>query len=307
MVQVGGLDIGSPDAMAIDGIRDTYNATGVSFEELDRDEIARRFPQFNLPQGTLGLYQEDYGLLAADRCVATLAAQARAAGAAIREGETVLAVTPDADGVEVRTSSTTFRASRAVLAAGSWIEPFTRTLGLDLPISVLKEQLAFFTAREHRQYVPGRLPLVIHRFPGTTSLGSVFPIFKHAGVKIMIDRIGPIVDPSDQDRSIDANSLEKLRAYAVDLLPGLTGEIIESVSCRFTMTPDEDFILDRHPEHPRIVIASACSGHGSKFAVAIGQILGDLAITGSTSYDIARFSLDWPSLKSLRNRTPGGC
>jgi monomeric sarcosine oxidase len=296
MVPTGGLDIGAPDALALDGIRETFTQTGVPFELLDGDEVMRRFPQFSLPEGTIGLYQPDYSLLAADRCVVALAAQARARGAVICEGERALQVRPSGDGVEVITAGGTILAERAILAAGSWMRPLLRQLDLDLPIVVLKEQLAFFTARDPEQYLPGRLPLVIHRFPGTTSLGSVFPIFDHTGVKIMIDRIGPSVEPDDPDRSIDMESLERLRTYAKNLLPGLTGEIVEAVSCRYTMTPDEDFILDRHPAFPQIVIASPCSGHGFKFATVIGRILADLALTGSTDHPIARFRLDRPAL-----------
>lgn len=298
MVPTGGLDIGAPDALALDGIRATYEATGVPFERLDADEIERRFPQFRLPKGTIGLYQPDYSLLAADRCVATLAAQATAYGAEIRAGARALAVRPDGQGVAVETAAGTIRAERAILAAGSWMRPLLAPLGIDLPLVVLKEQLAFFAAGDPEQYVPGRLPLVIHRFPGTTSLGSVFPIFDHAGVKIMIDRIGPTVEPDDPDRSIDPHALQRLRDYALSLLPGLTGEVLEAVSCRYTMTPDEDFVLDRHPAHPQIVIASPCSGHGFKFAPVIGRILADLATRGTTEHDITRFRLDRPALSA---------
>jgi sarcosine oxidase len=276
----------------MDGIRETYEATGVPYEKLDRDEIAARFPQFNLPQSVVGLYQADYSLLAADRCVAALAEQARQDGATLSTGERVLTVRPDGDGVEIATDRRTIRASRVVIAAGSWISPLLRGLGVALPIRVLKEQLAFFRARNREQFVPGRLPLVIHRFPGTTSLGSVFPIYEHEGVKIMIDRIGPEVEPDDPDRTIDQQSLSRLAEYACDLIPDLTGEIIEAVSCRYTMTPDEDFAIDLHPEHPQIVIASACSGHGFKFAVVIGEILADLAISRRTSHPIERFRID---------------
>src|SRR5215211_13395 len=66
LVRVGGLDLGSPDALALDGIRATYQAAGIPFESLDRDEIMRRYPQFNLADGIVGLYQADYGLVAAD-------------------------------------------------------------------------------------------------------------------------------------------------------------------------------------------------------------------------------------------------
>src|SRR5262245_49211280 len=72
---IGGLDIGAPDALALGQIRATYEAAGVAFETLDRDEIVRRFPKFQLSEDTVGYYQPDYGLLAADRCVETLANQ----------------------------------------------------------------------------------------------------------------------------------------------------------------------------------------------------------------------------------------
>jgi sarcosine oxidase len=298
LVPTGGLDIGAPAAFALDGIRATFEATGVPFEQLDGDEIMRRFPQFTLPEGTIGLYQPDYSLLAANRCVAAIASRARMHGAVLREGERALDVHPEGDGVKVKTASGTIRADRIVLAAGSWLRPILRPLGIDIPITVLKEQLGFFPAIDPEPYCPGRLPLVIHRFPGTTSLGSVFPIFEHTGVKIMIDRIGPVVEPDDPDRSIDAPALERLRQYATGLLSGLTGEILEAVSCRYTMTPDEDFVLDRHPAHPQIVIASSCSGHGFKFAPVIGRILADLSVAGRTDHDVARFHLDRPALSA---------
>jgi sarcosine oxidase len=62
------------------------------------------------------------------------------------------------------------------------------------------------------------------------------------------------------------------------------------------MLPDEDFVIDRHPGHPQIVVAVPCSGHGFKFAVVIGRILADLATEGTTGYDIGRFRFDRPTL-----------
>jgi monomeric sarcosine oxidase len=296
LTPTGGLDVGTPDALALDEIRATYLVAGVPFEELDRAAISARFPQFKLPEGTVGLYQADYSLLAADRCVATLADQARRYGAIIREREPARAIQATSGGVELRTDQGIYSADRLILSAGSWMRPLLRQLDLDLPLTVLKEQVAFFRAHDPESFMPGRLPLLIHRFPKTTSLGSVFPIFDHAGVKVMIDRTGPEVAPDDLDRSIDTPLLARLHAYATELLPGLTGEIIEAVSCRYTMTPDEHFIIDRHPAHPQIVIASPCSGHGFKFGAVIGRILADLALRGATAYDIARFRLDRPAL-----------
>ena len=115
---------------------------------------------------------------------------------------------------------------------------------------MLQEQLAFFRVRDPEAHRPDRLPLLIHRYPGTTSLGSLFPIYDHEGVKVMVDRIGPAVDPANPDRTIDPAILERQRAYAMALLPAVTGEVLETTSCRYTMTPDEDFIIDLPPGAP---------------------------------------------------------
>ena len=170
------------------GIARLYDTLGVPYERLDPDELRRRYPQLTFPEGTIGLYQAGYGILAATRCVLAFAARARADGAALHEEEPVREIAPDGDGVAVRTDRETYRAGRVILTAGSWTPPLLASLGIDLPLTVLQEQLAFFRVRDPEAHTPDRLPLVMHRFPGTTSIGSVFPIFDHEGVKVMIDR-----------------------------------------------------------------------------------------------------------------------
>ncbi|MFL5759554.1 MAG: N-methyl-L-tryptophan oxidase [Thermomicrobiales bacterium] len=293
---MGGLDFGSPDSHLLAGIRATYDALGVPYDSLNRAEIVRRFPQFNPPEDAVGYFQPDYAILAADRCVATLATQARQRGATIREHEPVQAITPTASGVRLQTAQGVYSADRVILTAGSWTRPLLRQLGLDLPLSVTNEVIAFYRPSDPAAYAPGRFPLFVQHFPGTTSIGSGFPLFNHEGVKLMLDRTGPVVDPDDPDRGVDTGGLDLLRAYVAEILPALGDDIIETVTCRYTMTPDEDFILDRHPSYPQVLIASPCSGHGFKFAVAIGRIVAGLAIDGATEYDISRFRLDRPAL-----------
>jgi sarcosine oxidase len=302
LLRTGGIDVGTPDAYNLRSIPETYDALGLPYDWLDHDELGRRYPQYRFPEGSIGLYQQDYGILAASRCVATLAARARAHGADIRDEEAVLEIMPDGDGVSVRTTTGFHRADSVILAAGSWTRPLLAPLGVDLPLTVLQEQLAFFRVRDPEAHRPDRLPLMIHRFPGTTLIGSVFPLYDHEGVKVMVDRTGPAVDPASPDRAIDDALLERLRAYATDILPGVTGEILETTSCRYTMTPDEDFIIDRHHEYPQVVIASACSGHGFKFAPVVGQIVADLVTAGETPYPTALFRLDRPALHESWSR-----
>jgi sarcosine oxidase len=296
-VRSGGLDFGPPDANHMRELGEAMSLAGVAHEAIDAAEIRRRFPQLNPPDDAIGFYQPDYAMLPADRCLQLLAAGARAAGGELREHEAVLAVSPSGDGVEVRSARATYRAARVVLALGSWLGPVAATLGLDLPLTVLKEQLSHFEPVDPALFAPGRFPLFIQRFSGSRTFGAGFPIFgEPVGVKLLIDRLGPVVTPDDPDRSIESDILERLERYVAETVRGLTGRVVQTTSCRYTLTPDEDFIVDTHPMHPQIVVASPCSGHGFKFAIEIGRILAALALGQPHGRDISRFRLDRPSL-----------
>jgi sarcosine oxidase len=296
-VPCGGLDFGPPDANHLRELGEAMSHAGVAHESIDAAEIRQRFPQLNPPEDAIGFYQPDYALLPADDCLRLLAAGARAAGAELHEHEVVLEVSPSGDGVEVRTARATYRAARVVLALGSWLGPVAATLGLDLPLTVLKEQLSHFEPVDPALFAPGRFPLFIQRFPNSRMFGAGFPIYgEPVGVKLLLDRLGPVVAPDDPDRSIEGDILVRLERYVAETVRGLTGRVVLTTSCRYTLTPDEDFIVDTHPAYPQIVIASPCSGHGFKFAIELGRILAALALGRPHGRDISRFRLDRPSL-----------
>jgi sarcosine oxidase len=290
LLQTGGLDFAPPGAPTFEATRASLAAAGVPFEDLDRAGIAARFPQFQLPDDTIGIYQRDAGILNADRSVATLAAQARRYGAAIREGEPARRIAPSGDGVEVRTDSHAYTADRLVVTAGSWARPLLRQVGLELPLTVSKEQVAFFAPHAPELFEPGRFPIFIHHaIRGSAGYG--FPIFGLPGVKVAWHGGGPAVEPDSDDRALVPERLDSLRDYVAGLLPQAAGEVIYTQTCRYTRTPNGHFIIDRHPVHPQIVIGSPCSGHGFKFGVLIGSILSDLAERGATDYPIGLFEL----------------
>ncbi|HSB67432.1 MAG TPA: N-methyl-L-tryptophan oxidase [Anaerolineales bacterium] len=295
MQLVDALDLGS--SKALKKLISSLQASNVAFELLDRNEIVHRFPHFALPEDTLGLYQADYGMLRADLCVSTFAEQARLYGVTIAEEQTVQHVHPWGDSVQIQTDKVTYSARWLILCAGSWMRPLLRQLDLDLPLVVRKEHITFYKPGDPEEWLPGRFPLFRHHLTGSTGRWGVgFPIFAHAGAKMLLDCTGPIIEPEDLDRSVDQAVLGMVRAYIASILPTLGEDIIGAETCRYTMTPDEDFILDRHPAHPQIIIASPCSGHGFKFAPLIGCILADLALRGATEYSIERFRLDRPAL-----------
>jgi sarcosine oxidase len=287
----GGFDFGPPDSATISGIRNTFRALNIPFDDIHGDEIMRRYPQINIPASSTVLYQRDYGLLAANDCVLSLVNVAKSFGATVHENETVRSIEPNANGIQVTTQQQIYSANQIVLCAGSWMRPILRTLDLDLPLKATKELTVYFRAKNPDEFMPGRFPIFIERHPKSSVIGSAFPIFGSPYVKGILDRNNIEIDPNEDDREVDPIALAKLRNYISRVLPTLGDDIVESVTCRYTMTPDEDFILDKHPAHANVIIASPCSGHGFKFGPVIGDILADLALDGRTKFDIERFRL----------------
>jgi sarcosine oxidase len=119
---------------------------------------------------------------------------------------------------------------------------------------------------------------------GGAGIGAAIKVAKH-------HHRGETVDPDACDRTVSAQDEALIRAAVADHLPAANGPLKAAETCLYTMTPDGHFLIDRLPGAPNIIAASPCSGHGFKFAPVIGEILADLATTGTTAHDIARFSL----------------
>jgi monomeric sarcosine oxidase len=302
LLQTGGLDLARPGQPSFEATRASLTASGVPFDLLDRAAIAERFPQFQPPEDTIAIYQADAGILDADRCVAALASEARRYGATIREEELARRLAPSGDGVEVRTDRQSYGAERLVVTAGSWARPLLRQLGLDLPLSVSKEQIAYFEPRDPALFEPHRFPIFIHHTDSGWHYYG-FPIFGLPGVKVAQHHGGPVIDPESDDYAVIPARLDAVRAYVSQMLPQAAGAPIFTQTCRYTRTPDDHFIIDHHPAHPQILVGSPCSGHGFKFGVLIGKILADLVEEGATDQPIGMFSLGRFDLRSRNGQS----
>jgi sarcosine oxidase len=234
--------------------------------------------------------QPDGGCLEAEPAISAQVALAMAAGAEIRCGETVQAIEPRAGGVRVVTDRGTLEAGIAIVAAGPWLPSLVGELAV--PLRVTREVMVWLE-------------------PTDKALLSSFPVFiiesRHgmhygippqgganagAGIKVAKHHHrDETVDPETYDRTVATEDEALIRAGIADHLPAANGRLIAAKTCLYTMTPDHDFIVDRVPGAPNIIVASPCSGHGFKFAPVIGEILADLATSGETRHDISRFRL----------------
>jgi sarcosine oxidase len=261
----GILEMGAPGSELVAGTLQSARQHGLPHEVLDAACVMKRFPAFRLPDDCIGVFQPDGGVLRAEPAVAAFQAIARAAGAELRMDERVLAVAPDGDGVCVATERGEVRVTRQVLA---WFTP----------------------VRHAAQFAADRLPVFLLQNPNGVFYG--FPA-DAIGVKVAKHHhFDEAIDPDTCDRTVSAADEAVIRIALKAHLPDANGRLAAARTCIYTMTPDGDFILDRLPGCPRIIVASPCSGHGFKFAPVIGDILADLATMGHTEHDISRFSLE---------------
>ncbi len=264
---------------------------GIAHELLDTDTLRQRFPQIRFSDGEVGYLEENAGWLRPERCVAVQLELARQNGATVRLNERMLSFASTDQGVTVQTDQGTYQARKVVLTTGSWIAESLRDTPYQDLLKVHRQVLYWFDIpHNHALYTPDRLPVFIlsdrdvYGFPAGDGPGK--------GIKIATESYVATVAPDAVNRTITEAETQKMyEQYIAPNFVGIGPDCIRSVVCLYTMTPNGDFIIDRHPAHPDVLLASACSGHGFKHSAAVGQILAELAIDGRTGFEIRPFSL----------------
>jgi monomeric sarcosine oxidase len=283
----GGLYLAPPDEPFLQGCQNALAQLNFPYRLLTANELHEEYPQFRLPAHWIALYQEHSGILAATRCVKTLAAQALRHGAEVREKTRAAAVIPLDDGVAVRVVQhgveETIYARQAMITAGPWAGRFLKPLlPFTVPLRVTHQQVAYFAATRPELYTVGRFPIFIvtahPHFYG-------FPIWERPGyVKIALEQTQVAVDP-DQEQFINTQLAADLARLVAEQMVGLNPEPAIIEPCLYTETPNFDFVIDRHPQYPQILIAAGFSGRGFKHTIATGRLLVDLANSAPGVYD----------------------
>ena len=283
----GGLWFGRPNGALVEGTLRSVAAHALPHERLDAAEIRRRFPAFRAADDWIGILEPRAGVLDPEGAIAAALAVAARHGARIVPDTPVLAWEARPDHVAVRTPGGTLRADRLVLSTGMWMTALVPTLTRHL--TVQRNVLYWFDALDPEAFAPARCPVFLAELSATRMLYG-FPDLGE-GVKVALHHHGPVCTPEAVDRVVAAGEVEAMRALLRDWLPAANGPLRATAVCTYTNVPDGHFILDRHPRSERVWLASPCSGHGFKFSPAIGEVLADLALTGSTWIDLTPFGL----------------
>jgi sarcosine oxidase len=189
----------------------------------------------------------------------------------------------------VQTSRDSYEARRLVITAGAWAASLLPSL---LALAVPERQVLLFTQPRHpERFQPARCPVFIIDAPEGHFYG--LPIYGVPGFKLgKYHHLTQRSAADDVDRTVHAEDEEALRICLRRYFPDADGPTMAIKTCIFTNSPDEHFILDRHPEAAAVSIAAGFSGHGYKFCSVVGEIMADLALDGGTRHDISLFRLE---------------
>jgi sarcosine oxidase len=294
----GVLEAGYPGCPIVEGSLNASRLHDLDHEVLSAAEINRRFPAFTVPSHWAGLYQPEGGFLRPELAIRQFVGLAERHGAEVRTRTRVLAIEPLGSGVCVRTDTGEIEAGSVIIATGAWIGDFAPELRPNLKLT--RQVLGWFEPLQPAYFSPDRCPVFILESEDDACYG--FPDFAGTGVKTASHRKGAYLS-SAEDLAQDggAGDEAQIRRMLVLAMPDANGPLRNMRTCIYTRTPDEDFVIDRSPVDPRIVLASPCSGHGFKFASVIGEVLADLALGKTPVNDISRFKLDRFRSQPTRN------
>ncbi|HMI61727.1 MAG TPA: N-methyl-L-tryptophan oxidase, partial [Puia sp.] len=288
--KTGGLMLGREEAAVVKGALLSAQLHDIPYEYLDAGAIRRRFPAFRAPADTVGVLETEAGILLPEECIRAFLVSAVRNGVILQTDEPVLDIQPGNNGIMVTTNKGRYRTDKLIVTAGAWTNGLLPELRL--PLTVKRQVLFWFNNADPRQkawFQPDMMPVFIWEyepakmFYGIPDLGN--------GVKLAPHHRGRTIAADDLRQDTNDDEIAEMRSVAADWL-AMDPVYRDSSVCMYTNTPDDNFIIDFHPEFPNIIVASPCSGHGFKFSSLTGKLLCQLTVDGRTGFDLSPFRID---------------
>ncbi len=282
--QVGLLQIGPPEGIVVRGVLTAAWQHGLAVDKLTAAQSQARFPGFRVPAGMMGVFEPAAGYLRVERCVLAHLAAARQHGAELRTGVTVQSWSSDEGRASVNTDQGVFTADKLVITAGAWAPQLLADLGIQM--TVRRKHLHWFESNRP-VYRGAQAPTFFYEMPQGLFYG--FPAIDEMGVKVAEHSGGEtITDPLTDPRPLEEQDLARVRDFVREQLTGIerSARLTQHEVCFYTMSPDEQFIIDTHPRHKNVVFSAGLSGHGFKFTSVLGEVMADLALSGTSPLPI---------------------
>jgi sarcosine oxidase len=273
-IQSGLLEVGFPGGPVIDGILRSARQHDLPIEEISDQRFARDFGVFSKDPDQVALFERNAGYLFVEACVQAHIDAAVAAGGEFRPATRISDIQSNGKGVLIRTDHGDVNARHAILTAGAWSSQLLPQWKASL--RVLRKHLFWFSFADRRWDSATGCPAFFYEtrnghFYGFPAIEGLVKVARHTGGEL-------VHDPMHVDRSLDPRELDHIRGFTQSYLNQSVDQPNEHSVCMYTMSPDEHFIVDRHPEMPQIVFCAGLSGHGFKFASVLGKQLVRMAL-----------------------------
>lgn len=285
--RTGLVELGPADGTVIPGILASAEQHQLPIEELSVSCCRERWPGLDGDEDWTIVIEKNAGFLRVEECVAAHLEMARRTGATLQFETPVVSWRVVGNGVQVETEKGTETADRLILAGGAWSSQLLTQLRV--PLQILRKHLYWFDTDDSGFEKSDGFPCFFHDTEDGYFYG--FPSIQGGGVKVARHSGGQALDTPQQDSSKDTKDLALCEKYVQRYLPGVSKRLRTHATCFYTSTPDEHFIMDRHPEHDQVTIVAGLSGHGFKFTSAIGEIASQLACERSP-FDLELFKIN---------------
>ena len=285
----GGLLIGRKTG-DIENALKSANKYDIPIKKMTTDEISQKFSVLNPPKEYIGLLESRGGAVFVENSINHMLNTALNNGSIHKYNERVVRWSKKSNYYLVETNLGNYKAEKLVFSSGAWITKLLPTL--KLPIKIERQVLFWFSPRKNPdKFKSINLPNSGWDLDNGLSFYTM-PNLENRGFKVAMHHNGEFVDPDTLIRESNDSDLKMVRDFLEEYIPDGNGELIDSKVCMYTDTPDQDFLIDSHPDDENIIICSPCSGHGFKFTPAIGEICSSLIINNSTKFDLDKFSLE---------------
>ena len=284
-----GLVVGGvPGNAASAGMLRSAREHGLEVEAIDGGELRRRYPQFSVPADWEIVTERRGGFVRPEATIRAALARAARHGAQVLRNTPVSAWGADGSRAWVETAAGRFESGALVLAGGAWMPGLVDVLARHLQPT--RETIVWLDDQGDPAWQESSMPVwlfdrglepAVYGVPAFEGMGEP------RGMKIGLHGRGPAVSPDQISEPVDEAIVRETVSAAVERLPSaLTRGVAAAKHCLYTMSPDSDFMIGPHPQHPNVAVACGFSGHGFKFAPVVGEALADLATTGHTALPI---------------------
>lgn len=293
--KTGVLTFGPESSQFVKQAIDSGCAYDMNIETLSADEVNERWPGVTLSDEEIACYEPDAGVLFSANCIRAFKRLALDNGAELKTDSPVLNIDVADDSVTVETSRETFTADKLIVSGGAWNKKILSDLDMKIAVQASRRTIAWFNSND-LLYKADTFPGFFGDLPSGVFYG--FPSIDGAGLKVGRYDNGDDAEPEYINREFGVYDKDEddVRGFLDEYMAEANGRINAGKTCMFTNTPDENFVIDLHPEHSHIAIAAGFSGHGYKFSTAVGEILIELVTDGETKQDISLFSAERPAL-----------